>query len=251
MRNAARVKTIATIEARMTSTRLPGKVLLPILGKPMLELMIERVRRAKHLDQVVVATTVNAADDAIVALAQRLGVGWYRGSEDDVLDRVLRAAQSVNADVIVELTGDCPLIDPQVIDHHVEVYAANDFDYVANVLKRTFPRGLDTQVFSTATLAQVAALTNDPHDREHVSLYIYEHPERFKLHNIESGLPERYWDLRWTVDTLQDFALIEKIYHSLYARKPDFTLHDALALFDVQPELAEMNREVIQKRVRA
>ena len=244
------MKIIATIEARMNSTRLPGKVLMPILGKPMMELMIERVRRAERIHQVVVATTTEATDDAIVALAQRLGVGCYRGSEEDVLERVLCAAQSVDADVIVELTGDCPLVEPSLVDQLVEIYVTNDFDYVANTLKRTYPRGLDTQVFSTAILAQVAELTSDPFDHEHVSLYIYEHPERFKLHNFESDLPERYWGLRWTVDTPLDFELVEKIYSALYPVKPEFTLRDILKLLDAHPHLANMNREVMQKPVR-
>lgn len=244
------MRTIAIIEARMTSTRLPGKVLLPILGRPMLELMIERVRRAQRIDQVMLATTVNASDDAIVELAQRTGVGWYRGSEEDVLERVLFAAQSVNADLIVELTGDCPLIEPRVIDKLIEVYAGNNFDYVANILKRTYPRGLDTQVFSTATLARVAGLTKDPHDREHVSLYIYQHPEHFYLHNVESELPQRYWNLRWTVDVHHDFQLVEKIYAALYPNKPNFTMYDILELMDAKPELAELNRSIEQKRER-
>jgi len=244
------MKIIATIEARMSSSRLPGKVLLPILGKPMLELMIERVLRAQSLNQVVVATTTNPADDEIELLARRMGVGFFRGSESDVLNRVLGAAQSVGADVIVELTGDCPLADPALIDRLVNIYQANDFDYVANTLTRTWPRGLDTQVFSTATLALVSQLTQDPVDHEHVSLYIYEHPERFRLRNVVSDLAERYWDLRLTVDTLADFKLIEIVYQNLYPQNSAFALRDVLALFDAHPELAELNREVKQKQVR-
>jgi spore coat polysaccharide biosynthesis protein SpsF len=234
----------------MRSSRLPGKVLRPIVGKPMLQLLIERLRRARRVNQIVVATTDNPADDAIEQLARRLNIACFRGSEDDVLDRVLRAAQSVAADVIVEITGDCPLVDPEVVDRLVTVYLANDYDYVANVLKRTYPDGLDAQVFATSVLAEVASLTQDPADREHVSLYIYEHAERYQLHNVESGLPEQYRDLRLTLDTPEDFELIAGIYGELYPKNPAFTLNDVLRLLDRRPELLAVNAEVYDKPVR-
>src|SRR5439155_17526415 len=144
------MKVVATIEARMRSSRLPGKVLRPVVGKPLLELLIERLRRARRIDQVVVATTDNPADDAIAEVAGRSGAACFRGSEEDVLDRVLRAAQSVAADVIVEITADCPLADPHVVDRMVEVYLANKYDYVANVLRPTYPAGFEVQVFAGA-----------------------------------------------------------------------------------------------------
>lgn len=244
------MRVVSMIEARMRSSRLPGKILRPAVGKPMLELLIERLRRARRIDQIVVATTENPADDAIEQLARRLGVGCFRGSEEDVLDRVLQAAQSVAADILVETTGDCPLMDPEVVDHLVGIYLANKYDYVANVLKRTYPAGLDIQVFATAVLAKVASLTEDPADREHVSLYIYEHPERFKLHNVESALPEKYWDLRLTLDTPEDYALIAAIYDALYPNNPAFRLSDVLQLFDRRPELRDLNAEVHDKPVR-
>ena len=244
------MKTVAIVQARMTSTRLPGKIMRPVLGKPLLELLVERIKRAKGVDQVVIATTTNADDDQVESLTQRLGIGCFRGSEHDVLDRVLRAANAFDADLIVEITGDCPLIDFQVIDKLLKVYHANDYDYVANVLKRTYPRGLDTQVFSTSVLEEVARLTDDPVDHEHVSLYIYEHPERFKLHNVESGLPEEYWDLRLTVDTPDDFELIRRIYEELYPANPDFTIEDIVKLFQRQPELRSINEHISQKAVR-
>jgi spore coat polysaccharide biosynthesis protein SpsF len=244
------MKVVSTIEARLRSSRLPGKVLRPAVGKPMLELLIERLRRARRIDEIVVATTDNPADDAIEELARRLGAGCFRGSEEDVLDRVLRAAQSVAADVIVEITGDCPLTDPRIVDRMVEVYLANKVDYVANVLKRTYPDGLEVQVFATALLAEVASLTQDPADREHVSLYIYEHPERYQLHNVESHLPEKYWELRLTLDTPEDFELIAAIYHELYPKNPAFTLDDVLRLLDRRPELLALNAEIHDKPVR-
>jgi spore coat polysaccharide biosynthesis protein SpsF len=220
----------------MTSSRMPGKVLKPILGRPMLALLVERLQRARTLDGICIATTDRVTDAPIEALARELGVGCWRGSEHDVLARVLDAAHSARADVIVEITADCPLIDPEIVDQLVETYLANDYDYVANILKRTYPDGLDTQVFSTRTLEQVAALTDDPSDREHVSVYIYTHPERFKLHNIESSLPERYWDIRLTVDKPEDFERIRNIYEALFPSKPAFALRDVIALLDVRPE---------------
>lgn len=240
----------AIIEARMTSTRLPGKVVLPILGRPTLELLIERLQRAQCLGGIVVATTTNATDDVLEALAVRLGVECFRGSEEDVLGRVLGAAGATGAELIVEITGDCPLVDPAIIDHLVGIYRTNRYDYVSNTLKRTYPRGLDVQVFSSATLAEVARLTDDPVDHEHVSLYIYEHPERFRLFNLESGLPEKYWDLRLTVDTPEDFALIQGIYERLYPGNPKFAMRDILDLLDRNPDLLDLNKHIRQKAVR-
>lgn len=244
------MKTVAIVQARMSSTRLPGKIMLPVVGKPLLELLAERLKRASLVDEVVIATTTNDGDDQVESLTQRLGIGCFRGSEHDVLNRVLGAAHAARTDVIVEITGDCPLIDFQVIDKLVEVYQANNFDYVANVLKRTFPRGLDTQVFATSVLEEVARLTDDPVDHEHVSLYIYQHPEKFKLHNVESGLPEEFWDLRLTVDTAEDFELVRRIYEELYPADPAFSIQDVIGLFQRQPELRAINQHISQKAVR-
>jgi len=245
------MKVVSTIEARMSSTRLPGKVLRPLAGKPALEMMIERVRRSRRIHQVVVATTVNPADDVLEQLARRLAVSCFRGSEEDVLDRVLRAARSAAADVIVELTGDCPIIDPEVIDRVIDVYLEGSYDYVSNGLhKTTYPAGMETQVFATSVLAEVAHLTHDPADREHVSLYIYEHPERYKLHNVESGLPEKHRAPRLTLDTAEDYELIAAIYEELYPKKPAFSLDDVLRLFDRRPELLALNAAVLDKPVR-
>ena len=167
------MKIIATIEARMASSRLPGKILKPILGKPTLERLVERVRRSKLIQDVVVATTDMPADNETGAACQQMKVNFYRGSSEDVLDRVLKAAQKFGADIIVELTGDCPLLDPEIIDAVIQHYLNNQYDYVSNVLIRTFPRGMDTQVFSTKVLDEVSQLTKDPADRENVSLFIY------------------------------------------------------------------------------
>ncbi len=244
------MKVVAIIEARMKSTRLPGKNLRPILGKPMLEMLVERLRHAKSLDGVVVATTTDPSDDAIEEACTQIGVGCYRGSMDDVLDRVLRAAQTFGAETIVEITGDCPLTDPGIVDQTVEFFLESKYDYVSNALQLTYPLGISVGVFPVKVLEEVSSLTQDPADREHVSLYIYEHPERYALHNIESGLPEKYRDYRLTVDTPEDFALISAIFEALYPGKPTFDLGDMLAFLDSNPALLELNRGIQQRSAR-
>lgn len=238
---------VATIEARMTSTRLPGKVLKPACGKPMLELMVERLRRVPSLDGIVIATTVNATDDPVEALARRLGVGVHRGSEEDVLRRVLDAALTHKVDVIVETTGDCPLIDPDTVEACIVEYKRASVDYVANVLERTYPVGMDTQVFATDVLADVARRTDDIADHEHVSLYIYRHPEIYSLRNVKAPASLTRPDLALTLDTPEDYALITAVFEALYPADPAFTLADILALLDARPDLARINEHVRRK----
>lgn len=234
----------------MTSSRLPGKVLLPIVGRPALERMVERVRRASGIDEIVIATTVNATDDPIAALASKLGIGCHRGSEEDVLQRVLDAANAYRLDVIVELTGDCPLIDPEIIQAVLATYRQAGVDYVSNCLNsRTFPLGMETQVFATRVLADVARRTADAEDHEHVSLFIYRHPELYSLQN-HPALPQ-FADsgLRLTLDTPADYELIRRVYETLYPANPEFGLADILALMKRQPELRSLNAGVQQKHV--
>ena len=245
------MKIVATIEARMASSRLPGKILKPILGKPTLERLVERVKRSKLVQDIVVATTDMVSDDETEAACKRMNVHFYRGSSEDVLDRVLKAAKAFQADTIVELTGDCPLIDPKIIDSVIQHYLDNQYDYVSNVLVRTFPRGMDTQIFSLKVLDEVNKLTQDPADRENVSLYIYEHPEKYKLGNVtaSSDILKRP-DLRLTVDTQEDFELINEIYTRLYPSKPDFLLSDIIQLIERTPHLKELNKHIQQKTAR-
>ena len=243
------MKIVSTIEARMGSTRLPGKTMKEIVGKPMLELLIERLKRARRIDEIVVATTVKPEDEVIVELAERVGVKWFRGSSEDVLDRVLKAAKFYRADIIVEITGDCPLIDPAVVDIVIKRYLEEKHDYVSNCLSRTFPRGLDTQAFSVGVLEEVSQLTQDPVDRENVSLYIYEHPRKYKLHNIEAP-PECYHpEYRWTVDTEEDFQFVKAVYESLYYENPNFSTEDIVKLLEEKPDLCKINMYIKQKPV--
>ncbi len=243
------MKIVCTIEARMKSSRLPGKVLLPVCGKPLLELMIERLRQVPELDGIVIATTADPSCQPIEDLAKRLRVGCFRGSEDDVLDRVLRSARFAQADLIVELTGDCPLMDPDLVSEVICEFRSRDVDYCANVLQRTHPRGMDVQVFPTKVLARVAELTNAPSDREHVSIYIYTHPELFRLHNVTNSLSPEDADLRLTVDTPDDFKLVSEIFQRLYPANPRFRLADILQLMRKHPELRAINSHVTQKPV--
>jgi spore coat polysaccharide biosynthesis protein SpsF len=202
------------------------------------------------LDGIVVATTTNPSDDIVEQLTNHLGVGCFRGSEEDVLNRVLSAAKKFHCDVIVEITGDCPLIDPQIVEKILKYYLLHKYDYVSNVLKATYPNGMDTQVFSTEVLEKVSILTEDPIDHEHVSLFIYEHPERFSLYNIESDLEEKYQNIRLTVDTQEDFEFIRIIYEKLYPKNPEFCLKDILELLEDDKKLLNINKHVSQKRVR-
>lgn len=244
------MKIVATIEARMTSTRLPGKVLKPCVGRPMMELLVERVRRSRLIDEIVISTTVNQTDDVLVRCAQNLGVGYFRGSEEDVVERVVGAMESADADIVVQLTGDCPLLDWEVIDQLIRLYQANTFDYVSNTLVRSYPRGLDCQVVSMATLRESLRIASDPAQHEHVCLSIYERPEKFRLFNLMAPPELCYPGQRWTLDTEEDYRFLSAIYEALYANNPAFTSADVLAFLAVHPEVESINREIRQKAVR-
>ncbi|WP_207205300.1 cytidylyltransferase domain-containing protein [Methanolobus psychrotolerans] len=238
---------MATIEARMTSTRLPGKVLKPIMGYPVLELLIERLQRSEYLDEIIVATTTNDTDEPIIALCDKLNIKYFRGSEEDVLIRVLDAAKSVSADIIVEITGDCPFVDPNIVDEYIQVFLNGDYDYVSNTIDRSYPIGFDVQVFPVSILEEVNTLTSDPVDHEHVSIYIYEHPERYRLKNMESD-EEVYWpDLAVTLDTQEDYELIGRIFEELYPHNPEFSASDVVKLLRDKPELVLINKQIKRK----
>jgi len=244
------MRTICFIEARMRSSRLPGKVLLPILGRPMLDLMVERLRRAHTLDEVVIATTDDESCDPIADMANRIGIAYFRGSEEDVLARVLSAARAYEADVIVETTGDCPLHDARLIDKVVSDFMLGGADFVSNVLPYSTPRGTDVRVFNTESLAEIDRISDDPADREHVSLHYMEHPEKYRRRNVLTELGADATGFRLTVDTPEDFKLVTHVYEALYPKNPDFTLTDVLALLRACPELADINRAIDQKCIR-
>lgn len=240
-------KIVVTIEARMTSSRLPGKVLMPFAGKPALQRMIERIRHSKYADEIVVATTINKTDDCVAELCRRLGVGCFRGSEYDVLSRVLGAAKEHKADIIVELTGDCPLIDPEHIDKTIEEFFENNVDVATNVFPLSLPIGFDVQVFPVSTLEEVGNLTNDYLDRVHVSIYMYNHPEKFKIRNWTAD-EDCYWpEMRVTLDEKADYDLINIIFEKLLLQNENFSARDVIQLLRREPELVEINKNVRQK----
>ncbi len=224
----------------MGSTRLPGKVLQPILGEPMLKRMLERVQRAKKLDAIVVATTDTSADDATEELAKSVGVGVFRGSEHDVLDRYYRAAKEAGAEVVVRLTGDCPLMDPAVIDELVEHFDARSFEYSG--MPENYPEGLDAEIFTFAALETAAHNATLPSEREHVSPYIKNHPELFSIEPrwVSGARDDR--EMHWSVDTQADFNFVVKIFETLYPKNSYFTKDDVLHLLDERSELLEINK---------
>lgn len=238
------------IQARMTSTRLPGKVLMPVMGKPLLEYEIERLQRVRRADDIIIATTTNDTDQPIVDLAEKLGIKVFRGSEEDVLSRYFGAAKVNDLDVVVRITSDCPLIDPAVVDNVIGVYLENveECDYVSNCLNRTFPRGMDTEVFSFCLLEKVYCEAIEQAYREHVTPYIYEDSQRFRLLNVAFQRDESHQ--RWTVDTLEDFNLIERILETLYPINHFFELEDTLALMSAHPNWFEINSHIEQKKLR-
>ncbi len=239
-----------TIEARMTSSRLPGKVLKTACGRPLLDLMIERVKRIEHVDEIIIATTINLTDDPIVELARELDVRYFRGSEEDVLGRVLGAAESVGADVIVELTGDCPLIDPDISSQVIEFYLLHDFDYVSNDHLKvgdgydydSYPEGMDTEVFSAEMLATADRETQSPDDREHVSLYMFTQP-KFSTALVPAPPSLRRPDLRLTLDIESDYVRIKNVFEALYPTLPNFSLRDMLEAIDKDPASFEQSGE--------
>ena len=241
---------VATIEARMSSSRLPGKVLTPILGKPSLALLVERLQRSRRIDKIVLATTVNPADDALEELSRSMGLHVYRGSEEDVLDRVLCAAGSVEADDIVEITGDCTLLCPEVLDHAVELYLESDCDVVSNTWRPSFPQGIDAQVFPYRLLADIARRISDRIYREHVSLYFYEHPELYRIQILEAP-PEFYApELRFQLDYPEDLDFIRAVYAELYPENPEFSLPEIFALLARKSELKAINAHCKEKPLR-
>ena len=245
------MKTVLVIQARMGSTRLPAKILKEVLGKPLLELQIERLRRVAGINEIVIATTTNDGDQAVVDFCRKQGLECFRGSEDDVLSRYYHCAAQARADIVMRITSDCPLIDPDVVARVLNHYKSNAHrvDYVSNTIKRTFPRGLDVEVFSFKSLQESHKLATLPSDREHVTPFIYNAPERFRLDAILNGTDESRH--RWTVDTPEDFELIRRIFEALYPTNPRFSLADVLTLLEQNPSWFEINSHIRQKELSA
>ena len=235
-----RSKTLAVLQARTSSRRLPGKVLKPILGRAMILRQVERIRRARSLDELVLATSEDPGDDALAEVCTAAGIAVHRGALDDVLDRCFRAAEKERPDHVVRLTGDCPLTDWRVIDLVVERCISEGADYASNTLKPSWPDGLDVEAMRLSALESAWRAAGEAFEREHVTPYIYNHPQRFTLVNVVRDGADLS-GLRWTVDEPEDFAFVEQVYGALYAAKPDFTTEDLLELLQRRPELGEIN----------
>jgi spore coat polysaccharide biosynthesis protein SpsF len=238
------------MQARVGSTRLPGKVLKKICGKTVLEHGVDRLKRVNNIDKIVIATTVLEKDNAIVEEAERLKISCFRGSEEDVLSRYFYAAKEHNADIIVRVTSDCPLIDSEVTEKIIQYYLDNveKYDYVSNTIDRTYPRGLDTEVFGFRVLERAFNEAKSVRDREHVTPYIWDNPCKFKLVQYKNDVD--FSELRWTLDTVDDLKLIEEIYSYLFYQNGNkFGMKDILNLYITNPMLKGINANIIQKNI--
>jgi len=236
---------LIVVQARSGSTRLPGKVLRPLAGAPLLQRMLERVLATPGAIDLVVATTTDAEDEPVRMLCRQIDVRCFSGHPTDLLDRHVQAAREVGAEVVVKIPSDCPLIDPSVIRRVLDAFAANAdrYDFVSNIHPPSYPDGHDVEVMPMSVLEQAWREATQPFEREHTTPFIWDQPQRFRLGNVvwESGLDYSRTH-RWTIDYPEDYAFIAAVYDALWSeRRPIFSLPDILALLDVQPELAQTN----------
>jgi spore coat polysaccharide biosynthesis protein SpsF len=230
----------------MGSRRLPGKVLMDLGGETVLARVVQRLRRAAGLNEIVVATSTSREDDAIVSECARLQVACFRGSECDVLDRYYQCAETLAAEALVRITADNPLIDPEIVDAVVHAFLASSCHYASNALEPSYPLGLDVEVLTMAALARAWREARNRYEREHVTPYIYEHPERFRLVSIKAD--SDYSQYRWTLDTAEDLQFLRAIFASR-GDQENFGWRDVLRLLQREPELADVNAGVVQKAV--
>jgi len=235
---------IAILQARFSSSRLRGKVLKTILGKSLLELQIERVRRSKNINRLIIASTTDISDDAIETLCNSLDIACFRGSHANVLDRFFQAALQYKPNHIVRLTGDCPLTDPEIIDKCIEFYLEGDYDYVSNTIEHTFPDGLDVEIFKFSALANAWKNAKLPSEKEHVTPYIHQNSTQFKIGSYKQK--QNLSSFRWTVDEYEDFNFVTQIYENLYPCNPHFKTNDILKLINKKPELTSINEMFVR-----
>jgi spore coat polysaccharide biosynthesis protein SpsF len=235
---------VTVIQARSGSTRLPGKVMMPILDSPLLLHMIARVRAAKLVGTVVVATTTDLSDDPIEVLCTTHDIPCYRGSRDDLLDRHYQAGLAYGADTVIKIPSDCPLIDPAVIDRVIQYYLDRDDDYVSNLHPASYPDGNDVEVMRMTALHRAWQEASLPMEREHCTPYIWEHPELFRIGAViwETGL-DYAMSHRWTIDYPEDYAFVKTVYEYLYPTNPHFSLQDVIRLTDSHPEIFALNSQ--------
>lgn len=243
------MKIVAIIQARMGSTRLPGKVMKKILDKPVILWDLERLSFSQYIDQIVVALPEGKSNDILAKTIEDYSKNIIisRGSENDVLDRYYQAALNTKADVVIRITSDCPLIDPVIVDKVVKEFLDHECDYCSNTLERTYPRGLDTEVMSFKALETAWQQAEHDFEREHVTPYIIENKETFKLHSVTNN--NNHSNLRWTLDTKEDFEFIRTIYQKLHPIRHLFLCEDILLLLASEPEIININKYIEQKSI--
>ena len=243
------MKVGAIIQARTGSTRLPNKVLMPLKDKTVLEHVIDRVSQSKLIDEIIVATTTKSHDDKIIKLLRELKISTFRGSENNVLERYYEASKKYQLNTIVRITSDCPLIDPRIIDKVIHKFLSNNYDLVTNAgldsKNRTFPRGLDVEVFSFDSLKNANIHGNKDYHKEHVTPFIYETSR--KIHYFKQH--KDYSSYRLTIDTELDYELIKAIYNHFYSGENDFYLEDIIDFLDDNPKIAAINVNIQQKKL--
>lgn len=243
------MKTICIIQARMGSERLPGKVIKELCGKPMIVHIVERLSKSKLIDDIVVATSTDECNDVLEDILNATGIKCFRGSEDDVLTRYIDTVERYGGDNIIRVTGDCPLVSYEIIDELIQQFIQSEKDYMRVDVPDTICRGFDAEIFTKDALHKVDSLANIQRYREHVTLYMYQHPNEFSI--SKCILPTRWQtpDYRLTVDTVQDFELIEKIYAGLYADGTYMNIEDIINFIDCNQKLIQINSDIEQKHV--
>lgn len=241
---------VAIIQARMGAERLPKKVLMDIEGRPMLWHVVGRLKQSKLIENIVVATTESIEDDSIESFCKEHSIDFYRGSEKNVLDRYYHAAKLYKANIVVRITADCPLVDHVIVDKVISGYLANidNCKGACNIIRRTYPRGLDTEVISFSALEQAWKNVDKDYQREHVTAYMYEHPELFKIYSVENDRDLSH--LRWTVDEEADLKFVREVYKRLYREKEVFQSQEVIELLERTPALININRGVEQKAIK-
>jgi spore coat polysaccharide biosynthesis protein SpsF len=240
----------AIVQARIGSTRLPGKVLLDIGGKPVIGRVFERLKISQRLNEIILAIPNTKENDVLEKFALENNVNLFRGSEEDVLARYYGAAEKFGLDIVVRITSDCPIIDPGIVDLIIKKHLDSKADYTSNILKRTFPRGLDVEVFDFDVLRKAYEKAKESYQREHVTPYIYENPKFFKLDNFEAPKEMRHPEFRLTLDTKEDYELIKEIFYRLESKKKNFSVKDVIDLIKENPALLKINAHIKQKQLK-
>lgn len=245
------MKVVCLVQARVGSTRLPGKILKEICGKTILHHEIDRLKKCKEIDEIVIATTDKEDDDKIVNEAKKLSVKYFRGSENDVLSRFYYAAKENNADIIVRVTSDCPCIDFEILDkmliYFKDKYKEKQVDYLSNTIKRTYPRGYDIEIFTFSALEKSYINAKKEYEREHVTPYIYDKTNNFLKLSFENK--DDYSEYRVTLDTIEDFIVIKNIFENLYYKNPYFKLNDVVQYLNNNLHIVDINKHIEQKKL--